>query len=74
MVLYPEDGISAIQKAQMTSMEGDNVHVVGVRSDFDFCQSSIKDIFNNYSLANELSKKYNCKLRYAYPKHITTVN
>ncbi|XP_078677756.1 threonine synthase-like 1 [Branchiostoma floridae x Branchiostoma belcheri] len=45
MVLYPEDGISPIQKAQMTANQADNVTVVGVQSDFDFCQSTVKSIF-----------------------------
>ena len=29
MVLYPENGVSPVQKALMTSVEGSNVHVVG---------------------------------------------
>lgn len=29
MVLYPEDGISEVQKLQMTSMSGGNVNVLG---------------------------------------------
>ena len=29
MVLYPENGVSPVQKALMTSAEGSNVHVVG---------------------------------------------
>ncbi|CAH1266432.1 THNSL1 [Branchiostoma lanceolatum] len=49
MVLYPEDGISPIQKAQMTTNQAGNVHVVGVQSDFDFCQSTVKSIFKQLS-------------------------
>lgn len=45
MVLFPEDGVSSIQKAQMTSVVNDRVSVIGVRGDFDFCQSTIKKIF-----------------------------
>ena len=29
MVLYPENGVSPVQKALMTSADGSNVHVVG---------------------------------------------
>ena len=29
MVLFPADGVSAIQRTQMTAMEGENIHVVG---------------------------------------------
>ncbi|XP_078595023.1 threonine synthase-like 1 [Branchiostoma floridae x Branchiostoma japonicum] len=55
MVLYPEDGISPIQKAQMTANQADNVHVVGVQSDFDFCQSTVKSIFKQLSGSSESS-------------------
>lgn len=30
MVLYPEQGISQVQKHQMTSMSGSGIHVVGM--------------------------------------------
>ncbi|CAH1784468.1 unnamed protein product [Owenia fusiformis] len=62
MVLYPQQGISSIQQQQMTSMQGDNLHVVGVDSDFDFCQSTIKSIFNNDSFREELNEKHNCQI------------
>ncbi|XP_066285764.1 threonine synthase-like 1 [Branchiostoma lanceolatum] len=55
MVLYPEDGISPIQKAQMTTNQADNVHVVGVQSDFDFCQSTVKSIFKQLSGSSDES-------------------
>ena len=32
MVLYPEEGISEIQKLQMTSATGQNVSVIGGKS------------------------------------------
>ena len=45
MVLYPEQGISSIQRQQMTSMDAKNIKVIGVEADFDFCQSAVKEIF-----------------------------
>ena len=45
MVLYPEQGISSIQRQQMTSMDAKNIKVIGVEADFDFCQSEVKQIF-----------------------------
>ena len=45
MVLYPEQGISSIQRQQMTSMDAKNIKVIGVEADFDFCQSAVKQIF-----------------------------
>ncbi|XP_077979158.1 threonine synthase-like 1 [Glandiceps talaboti] len=62
MVLFPEDGVSAVQKSQMRATTGDNVQVVGVKGDFDFCQSAIKKIFSNTELTNQLQDQYNIKL------------
>ncbi len=45
MVLYPAQGISPIQRQQMTSMDGENIKVLGVQADFDFCQTAVKQIF-----------------------------
>lgn len=41
VVLFPEHGVSQVQKLQMQSAP-DNVCVIGVESDFDFCQSFVK--------------------------------
>ncbi|XP_038067780.1 threonine synthase-like 1 [Patiria miniata] len=62
MVLYPENGISEVQKLLMTAAAGDNVHVVGVDSDFDFCQTAIKGIFNDSALNAELLSNHGLRL------------
>ena len=62
MVLYPEDGVSQIQKAQMKCAIGANVCVIGVESDFDFCQTAIKGIFNDRLFANKLATDFNVQL------------
>lgn len=62
MVLYPKDGVSEVQKQQMLSAEGDNVFVLGVDADFDFCQSTVKKIFNDTELTQDLFKKYSLHL------------
>ena len=49
MVLYPEQGISSIQRQQMTSMDAKNIKVLGVDGDFDFCQTAVKQIFTGWS-------------------------
>ena len=54
LILYPEKGVSKIQKAQMTSADGPNTRVIGVKSDFDFCQTTIKTIFNDPSFNKKL--------------------
>lgn len=62
LVLYPEGGVSPIQKAQMTSVQACNLQVVGVRKDFDFCQTSVKEIFRDSSFTEKLGEKYNVQL------------
>ena len=62
MVLYPQKGISTIQKSQMTAADGRNTCVIGVESDFDFCQSSIKTIFNDLLFSKKLMDSHNVKL------------
>lgn len=54
-VYYPTDGVSAMQKRQMTSQQGANVSVVGVRGNFDQCQSGVKAIFGDAAFALELN-------------------
>lgn len=56
MVLYPDAGVSPVQRSQMVALDdGKQVKVFGVEdSDFDFCQTSVKKIFNNRQLAARL--------------------
>ncbi len=46
-VLYPEKGISEIQRRQMTTVDADNVMVFGINGNFDDAQRTVKRIFNN---------------------------
>ena len=55
MVFYPNDGVSKMQKLQMSTQEGNNVRVVGVRSNFDDCQTAVKTIFTGEEYKRELS-------------------
>eukprot|EP01117_Protostelium_nocturnum_P004762 TRINITY_DN1726_c0_g2_i8.p1 TRINITY_DN1726_c0_g2~~TRINITY_DN1726_c0_g2_i8.p1 ORF type:complete len:721 (-),score=212.11 TRINITY_DN1726_c0_g2_i8:218-2380(-) len=54
--LYPEDGVSPVQKYQMVTSSSSNLSVMGVESDFDFCQSSIKSIFNDTHFTHGLAQ------------------
>lgn len=56
-VFYPEDGVSDMQKRQMTTQEGGNVHVCAVKGNFDDCQNGVKAIFTDEALKAELEKK-----------------
>lgn len=47
IVFYPNDGVSEMQKLQMTTQEGDNVEVVAVEGNFDDAQRGVKKIFTD---------------------------
>jgi threonine synthase len=44
-VFYPDGGVSAIQRAQMVTQEGNNVAVCAVKGNFDDAQTGVKNIF-----------------------------
>ena len=54
MVFYPRDGVSDVQKLQMTSQSGGNVSVVAVEGNFDDAQTGVKKIFSDEDLRREL--------------------
>ncbi|KAJ8278094.1 hypothetical protein GJAV_G00083750 [Gymnothorax javanicus] len=58
LVFFPEEGISEIQKRQMTSFREGNARAVGVGSDFDFCQRVIKQMFCDSNLNGHLAVEY----------------
>lgn len=47
IVFYPQEGVSDIQKLQMTTQEGDNTAVCGVVGNFDDAQSGVKQVFSH---------------------------
>lgn len=54
LVFYPVDGVSPMQKLQMTTQEGENVSVCAIKGNFDDAQSGVKSIFTN----KEIEKKF----------------
>ena len=44
-VFYPHGGVSQVQRKQMVSQEGSNVHVCAIRGNFDDAQTGVKNIF-----------------------------
>ena len=62
LVLYPKEGVSAIQKAQMTSSAGSNLRVVAVENDFDFCQTAIKTVFSDSEFNKRLYESHGVRL------------
>ena len=45
IVFYPDGGVSPVQRAQMVTQQGKNVHVCAVRGNFDDCQRGVKEAF-----------------------------
>ena len=45
MVFYPSEGVSAVQKLQMTSHDAPGAKVIGIRGNFDDAQRGVKAIF-----------------------------
>ena len=56
IVFYPKGGVSRIQELQMVTEKGKNTKVIGVRGNFDDCQTGVKNIFNDEELKEELDK------------------
>ncbi len=54
LVFYPNDGVSPMQKLQMTTQEGNNVGVCAIYGNFDDAQTGVKSIFTN----EEILKKF----------------
>ena len=61
-VLYPDGGVSDIQRKQMVTTTGGNVSVWGVRGNFDDCQTGVKKVFGDEEFAAELLEQRNVAL------------
>ncbi|MBR2263906.1 MAG: threonine synthase [Firmicutes bacterium] len=56
-VFYPQGGTSAIQRMQMTTQSGNNVSVFAVDGNFDDAQTSVKRLFSDPALRQELAQE-----------------
>ncbi|MBQ6798451.1 MAG: threonine synthase [Oscillospiraceae bacterium] len=45
IVFFPDEGVSKVQKAQMTTQQGGNVKVCAIRGNFDDAQTGVKNVF-----------------------------
>lgn len=48
-ILHPFERVSEVQRRQMTTVVGDNVHNIAVRGNFDDCQRIVKQAFGDQS-------------------------
>lgn len=56
MVFYPVDGVSPMQKRQMTTQKGSNVNVFAIKGNFDDAQTGVKTIFTSKETADKLAE------------------
>ena len=56
MVFYPQNGVSAMQKLQMTTQEGENVAVCAIEGNFDDAQTGVKRIFTDPAMKEKLAE------------------
>ncbi len=56
MVFYPSEGVSPMQKLQMDSQAGENVHVCAIKGNFDDAQTGVKKIFTDNSVKEKLAE------------------
>ena len=54
MVFYPNDGVSPMQKLQMTTQAGENVAVCAINGNFDDAQNGVKKIFTDEAVKTKL--------------------
>lgn len=54
IVFFPNKGVSEVQKMQMITQEGKNVHSIAVHGNFDDAQNGVKAIFADSDLNNEM--------------------
>lgn len=57
LVFYPADGVSEAQERQMCTTEANNVFAYAVEGNFDDCQRTVKQLFQDIALSNSLEAK-----------------
>jgi len=57
IVFFPDQGVSNVQKAQMTTQQGSNVTVCAIRGNFDDAQTGVKNVFQACTDENLLEGK-----------------
>ncbi len=56
-VFYPEEGVSDVQKLQMTTTGGNNTRVIAVEGNFDDAQTGVKALFASESFAEAMHRR-----------------
>jgi len=56
MVFYPSEGVSPMQKLQLDSQAGENIHVCAIKGNFDDAQTGVKKIFTDNAVKAKLAE------------------
>ena len=56
-VFYPTDGVSDVQKLQMTTTGGENTHVIALNGNFDDAQSGVKALFSSADFHHQVNAR-----------------
>lgn len=56
IVFYPKGGVSKVQELQMVTQKESNTQVIGVKGNFDDCQSKVKELFGDNELKKEMAE------------------
>lgn len=56
-VFYPVDGVSDVQRLQMTTTTGSNTHVIAVAGNFDDAQTGVKQLFADAAFAQAMNQR-----------------
>ncbi|MEW6255700.1 MAG: threonine synthase [Pseudomonadota bacterium] len=54
-ILYPHNRVSEVQRRQMTTVGGQNVHAIAVEGTFDDCQAHVKAMFNDHLFRDRMA-------------------
>lgn len=57
VVFFPENGVSYLQKRQMQTQAGKNVHVIGIDGNFDDAQRAVKNMFASPRFVQEMQER-----------------
>ena len=57
VVFFPQNGVSEIQRLQMTTQEGNNTGVFGINGNFDDAQSNVKKIFKDKEIIAKIKER-----------------
>jgi len=57
IVFYPDGGVSDVQKLQMATQEGENIHVFSIKGNFDDAQTAVKEIFEDKQFSSKFENK-----------------